>query len=281
VLRIDRRTVAAVTLLALTLIAGCSSSEAPDRPVVAVSVEPQAYFVEQIAGELVQVVVMVPPGANPATYSPTVHQIQALSDASLYFKVGHAGFAFERSWLDSMLEVKSGLVIVDGAQGSPCTAGDPHLWVAPSGVRVMAANLAKGLERLLPDQQEILQANLAAFQQRIDALDLEIRETLGEQTGRGFLVYHPSWGCFAEEYGLEQIAIERDGKEPSPHDLAAMIDSAKRDGIRVVFVQPQHSERAAETVAEAIGGRVVAVDPLARDWPANLRAVASALRASF
>ena len=248
---------------------------------MAVSVDPQAYFVEQIAGDLVQVVVMVPPGANPATYSPTVHQIQALSDASLYFKVGHPGFAFERAWLDSMLEVKSGLEIVDGAQDTPCTAGDPHLWVSPRAVRIMATSLAAGLGRILPDQRETLQTNLAVFLQRIDDLDHEIRASLGEHTGRGFLVYHPSWGCFAEEYGLEQIAIERDGKEPSTHDLADLIESSKKDGIRVVFVQPQHSERAAEMVAEAIGGRVIAADPLARDWPANLRSVAAALRESF
>ena len=236
---------------------------------------------EQIAGDLVQVVVMVPPGANPATYSPTIHQIQALSDASLYFKVGHPGFAFESSWLDSMLEVKSGLEIVDGSQGSPCTAADPHLWVAPSSVRVMATSLALGLERIIPDQRETLRANLAAFERRIDAVDREIRETLGEHEGRGFLVFHPSWGCFAEEYGLEQIAIEHDGKEPSSHDLAALIADARNDGIRVVFVQPQHSERAAETVAQAIGGRVISADPLARDWAANLESFATALRASF
>ena len=280
-MRVERATVIAATLLALTVIAGCSTSETVGRPVVAVSVEPQAYFVEQIAGDLVQVVVMVPPGANPATYSPTIHQIQALSDASLYFKVGHPGFGFESSWLDSMLEVKSGLEIVDGSQGSPCTAADPHLWVAPSSVRVMATSLALGLERVLPDQRETLQANLAAFERRIDAVDREIRETLGEHEGRGFLVFHPSWGCFAEEYGLEQIAIEHDGKEPSSHDLAALIADARNDGIRVVFVQPQHSERAAETVAQAIGGRVISADPLARDWPANLESFAAALRVSF
>lgn len=274
-------TVAGMTLLGLVVASGCSPADAPGRPVVAVSVVPQAYLVEQIAGDLAQVVVMVPPGANPATYSPTVHQIQALSDAALYFKVGHPGFAFESSWLDSMLELKTGLEIVDGAQGSPCTAQDPHLWVAPSSVRVMAANLAQGLERVLPEQRETLQANLAALEQRIDSVDREIRESLADYTGRGFLVYHPSWGCFAEEYGMKQIAIERDGKEPSSHDLATLIESAKNDGIRVVFVQPQHSERAAETVAEAIGGHVVAIDPLARDWPANLRAVATALSASF
>ena len=109
----------------------------------------------------------------------------------------------------------------------------------------------------------------------------QIRDVLGDSDGRGFLVYHPSWGCLAEEYGLEQIAIERDGKEPSSRSLAGLIEAAKNKGIRVVFVQPQHSERAAETVAAAIGGRVVTVDPLARDWPANLRTVAAAFRSSF
>jgi len=271
----------APALLVIAALCGCADREASRRPIVAVSVAPQAYFVERIAGELVEVVVMIPPGANPASYSPTVHQMQAITGAALYFKVGHPGFPFERVWLDSMLSVESDIEVVDGSEGAPCTAYDPHLWVAPGSVRAMATNLADALERVLPEHRETLRANLASFRSEIDSVDRELHETLDRYAGRPFLVFHPSWGCFAEEYGLRQLAVEREGKEPSAHELAELIRSARDEGIRVVFVQPQHSARAASTIADAIDGRVEPLDPLASDWPQNLRRVAARIRDSF
>ena len=270
-----------VALLAAATFVGCTDRQESRLPVVAVSVAPQAYFVERIAGDLVEVVVMIPPGANPATYSPTVHQVQAVTGAALYLKVGHPGFPFERTWLDSMLSVESGIVVVDGSVGAACAADDPHPWVAPGGVRAMATNLTEALGRLLPNHVLELQSNLESLRGEIDELDREVREVLSGYAGRRFLVFHPSWGCFAEEYGLQQVAIEHEGKEPSPRELSDLIRSARDDGIRVVFVQPQSSTRAASTIADAIGGRVAALDPLARDWPQNLRQVAKTLRAAF
>jgi zinc transport system substrate-binding protein len=265
----------------MALLAGCSNRDTSRRPVVAVSVAPQATFVERIAGDLVQVVVMIPPGANPSTYAPTVHQVQAVSGASLYFKVGHPGFPFERAWLDSMLSVESEIDVVDGSTDAPCSADDPHLWVSPRVVRQMASNLTSALERALPEHRDTLRDNLRAFEDEIDELDRLLHGSLDGFRGRPFLVFHPSWGCFAEEYGLRQIAIEHEGKEPSAHEVADLIRAARDQGIRTVFVQPQVSTRAAETVAEAIDGRIVTLDPLARDWLDNLIHVAEALRDSF
>jgi zinc transport system substrate-binding protein len=141
----------------------------------------------------------------------------------------------------------------------------------------MAAALAQTLARLDPAHTGRYAANLAGLAAELDALDRELAATLAPLRGRRFLVFHPAWGYFAHAYGLEQVAVERGGKEPGPKALAALADDARRSGIRTVFVQPQFSQRTAETLAAAIGGRVVAVDPLAKDYPASLRAAARAL----
>jgi zinc transport system substrate-binding protein len=90
-------------------------------------------------------------------------------------------------------------------------------------------------------------------------------------------VFHPAWGYLAAGLGLEQVAVEQEGKEPSPAELAALVDRARADRVRVVFVQPQGSPDAALVFAREVGARVEVIDPLARDWPDNLRRVAEAL----
>lgn len=275
------RTKAAAILLVAAIAAGCTTSPAPGPPIVAVSVAPQGYFVKRIAGDLVRVEVMVPPGANPAVYAPTARQVQAASEAALYVKVGHPAFPFEHNWLDSMIVAGSATPVVDGSKEVLCSDCGPHNWVSPACVRATASSLAAALERVLPEHRQTLRANLESFRSEIDRVDRTVREALDPHRGRRFLVFHPSWGCFARDYGLLQVAIERDGKEPSPRGLSSLIDAARNEGLRVVFVQPQFSSRAAETIAAAIGGRTEELDPLAADWPENLIRTAAALRDSF
>jgi zinc transport system substrate-binding protein len=255
-------------------------AHATDKPLIAVSVVPQAYFVERIAGPLVDVEVLVPPGANEASFEPTMRQMQAVSRAVLYLKVGHPGFLFEQAWLGRLAATNPSMRVVDGSAGVPSDV-DPHVWVAPSAVRVIARNLEAALADLLPSHRPELAANLAAFEHDIDLLDAELRQKLAPYAGRRFLVVHPAWSRFARDYGLEQMSIEEEAKEPSPMQLARRIEEARAAGIRTVFVQPQVSRKEAEMVASQLGGRVAILDPLAKDWPANLRAVAKALAAAF
>ena len=250
--------------------AGCRR-EAPSTPVVVVSVLPQAYFVERIAGDLVDVEVMIPPGASPATYEPTMEQMRAASDASVYVKVGHPGFPFERAWLDRLVGGRTR--VVDGSAGVARLEGDPHVWVAPANVRTMAANIERALAEVVPEHRATLEANLAAFEGDIDALDAELRGLLAPHRGERFFVFHPAWGYLAEEYGLVQVAVEHEHKSPSPAHLAEMIEEAREAGARVVFVQPQFPRTSAELIAREIGATVVTADPLARDWLANTREV--------
>ncbi len=272
-----------VLLSALALLGaapGCSSPPPSQRPVVLCSVLPQAWFVERLAGERVQIEVMIPPGASPATYEPSVQQMQAAARASLYIKVGHPSFPFEATWLEPLLKQGRELRQVDSSAGLELLEGDPHVWVSPGCARIMARNIAQALEELLPEDRKAIQANLQALLAEVDAVDRELQESLGSLRGTRFYAFHPAWGYLAREYGLEQVAVEEEGQEPSAGRLSELLEQARRDQIRVLFVQPQFSEASARMLAEDLGARILSLDPLARDWPATMRQVAAAFRES-
>jgi zinc transport system substrate-binding protein len=246
---------------------------------VAVSVLPQRSFVEKIAGDRVRVEVMIPPGANPATHEPGVEQLRWLSRAILYVKVGHPGFPFEAAWLDRLLADHPGLEVVDTGAGLGARAGDPHLWVSPRRAAAMAEAIAAALIRALPAERDAFQANLARFSAEVDALDAEIGRILAPHRGERFLVVHPAWGYLAEDYGLQQVALEPEGKEPDAGTLARRIREARAAGVQVVFAQPHFDDAAARVVADEIGARVEMLDPLAPAWGENLLQVAHAVAA--
>ncbi len=294
-----------------TRLAGRGGAAGEGQLRVAVSVPPQAYFVERIGGERVRVEVMVPPGAGYDTYEPTPRQVVALSKARLYVLVGHPGFLFEAKHVAPFLAGHPEVAVVDMSRGMDLVAGgeaegrlpergdpgwveddgdrehghshesgDPHVWVAPATVRVAAGNIAEALARIDPGNRALYAAKLVAFEAEIDRLDRDLRRLLSGISERSFLVYHPSWGYFARQYGLEQVAIESEGREPGAAQLIRVIERARAAGVKVVFVQRGFSSKSAEVVAEELGGRVVAVDPLAHDWPASLKQAARAFRAA-
>ncbi|PKN31913.1 MAG: ABC transporter substrate-binding protein, partial [Deltaproteobacteria bacterium HGW-Deltaproteobacteria-20] len=152
------------------------------------------------------------------------------------------------------------------------------IWLDPALVRIQVAHIRDGLSRVDPDRADLYAANAAAFERELDELDREIRSILAPlpPEKRTFLVFHPSWGYFAKAYGLTQASIEVDGKEPSPRDLARIIAAGKESGAKVVFVQPQFSQKSATVIAKQIGATVVRLDPLAEDWATNMRSAARA-----
>jgi zinc transport system substrate-binding protein len=276
------------------LLTGCSahvSRAAGDRIPVAVSVPPQAYFVERIGGNRVRVEVMIPPGYSHVDYPLSPRQIVALSQARLYVAVGHPAFEFETVRLFPFLSSLPDLQVInmslgleslpgwsaggeaDGESASGHEMGDPHVWVAPQTVAVAARNIAAGLEQADPAHAGEYRANLAAFERDIAALDRELRARLAPVRGGKFMVYHPTWGYFAREYGLEQIAIENEGKEPSAARLMQLVDLARQDGVRAVFVQAGFPRKSAIVIADAVGGTVAVADPQDRNWLGNLRRV--------
>lgn len=275
-----------LTLLLPLLAVACRPAAGPaasGKLTVAVSVPPQAYFVERIGGSRVRVEVMIPPGYSHVDYPLTPRQMTALSRADLYVAVGHPAFEFERLQVRPFLAGVPGLRVVDMSRGMHLIqdghehgheGGDPHVWVAPETVAVAAVNIARALERADPAHAGEYRANLRGFQADLAALDREIRRLLDPHRGGKFMVYHPTWGYFARQYGLTEIAIEAEGKEPSAARLIQLIERARREDVKVIFVQSGFPRKSAQVIADAVGGRVLVADPEKRDWLGNLRRVA-------
>jgi len=260
---------------------------------VTMSVAPLKYFAEQIGGDRVNVTVMVPAGASPATYEPKPRQMAALSDAKLFIAIG---VPFERAWLPRMRSANPKMVVVKALAGIELMrmaahhhdgsfAGeehdgisDPHVWTSPAAAKSLSSTILSALIQVDPAGSSEYQKNYNRLVEGIDALDSDLRHLLEGKRGTKFLVYHPSWGYFARDYGLVQIPVELEGKEPGPRELAEVIRMAKKDGITVVFAQPQFSEKSARIVADAIDGELVMADPMSEDWANNLREVARSIK---
>jgi zinc transport system substrate-binding protein len=282
-----------------------SSVFADNRLSVFVSIEPQKYFVSQLGKDLVDVQVMVQSGASPHTYEPKPLQMAALSKAGIYFSIG---VTFENAWLNKIASSNPHLLIVhtdekiqkipmsthhhhhhddddDDTADSPVEDHDhdhqqngildPHIWLSPPLVKIQALNIFKALQQADPANSETYEANYKNFIAEIDLLHIELENTFSGKEETPFMVFHPSWGYFAKTYGLKQVPIEVEGKDPKPAQLMEVIEFAKEHKIKVIFVQPQFSTRSAQMVAKEIGGQVVSVDPLALNWAENLRQVGS------
>lgn len=256
--------------------AGCAGStqtihSSQEAKRVFVSILPQAYFAEQIGGEHIKISVLIPPGADPHTYEPTPQQMKDLTKADLYLKIGT--LEFEEQWMERIKAANPHMRIVDTSQSVEIIEGDPHIWLSPRLVKVQAQHIHDALAQMAPDHQEIFQRNHQAFQKRMDDLDGEIETTLSSAQVREFLVFHPSWGYYCRDYGLREIAIEQEGKEPTAQEIARIIDEARHQGIKAVITSPQHSGHEAQAIAQDLGGKVITMDPLARDYENNLRQV--------
>lgn len=269
-----------VAFLALTMTLSLffltAQSQAEGLPVF-VSVLPQKYFAERVAGGRVAVSVMVGPGQSPATYEPTPRQMARLAAARIYFRIG---VPFEGVWIDRLAAANPSMKIIDTSEGigerkqDALGDEDPHIWTSPLTALHIAQTMKDVLVAADPEHRAEFESGFNRLAADLRDLDREIREILSDLERRKFMVFHPSWGYFADTYGLEQVAIERGGREPGARWLADLIDRARREGIRVIFVQEQFSRRNAEAVARAVGGRVVPVDPLAENYLDNLRSTA-------
>jgi zinc transport system substrate-binding protein len=268
-----------------------------------VSILPQKYFVERIGGDLVDVSVLVLPGANPHMYEPSPRQMTALTRAQVYFAIG---VNLEDVWLPRLADANRAMLVVktqEGVEKIPMAEHhhddgdgheamhaehedeghehgilDPHIWLDPVRVKTIARNTCAGLVQADPAHKDAFQANLAAFLKELDALNEAIAGKLAPLSAekRTFMVFHPSWGYFARRYGLTQVPIEAGGSEPSPRHLAEIIEHGRELGVSVVFVQPQFSRRSADVIASELDARVVPLDPLAENWKDNLLHAADA-----
>jgi zinc transport system substrate-binding protein len=296
-----KRVLSCFLLLTVLLASALAQAEAVE---VFVSIVPQKYFVERIAGDLAEVSVMVLPGASPHIYEPKPRQLASLQSARAYFTIGDS---FEQAWMPRLKAANPDLLLVAtdaGVTKIPMASHpqgeegeepgheekhaddaehdhgglDPHIWLSPRLVKIQAANILEGLKAVDPENAATYEANYQAFLSELDALDARIRAILAPARSKQFLVFHPSWGYFAQDYGLVQVPIEVEGKEPKPEELVKLADFASKHRVRAIFVQPQFSRATANVVAREIKAELIVADPLAGNWDRNLIQVAEKLR---
>ena len=307
-----------IFLYGLIFCASLSHGYAAERIPVFVSIVPQKYFVQQIGKDWVDVQVMVQPGASPATYEPKPKQMADLSKAAIYFSIG---VPFEKAWLEKIAAANPGMKVVHtdhgirkihmaghhhgetehhehtnphhdahhdhdkagGHEGEHHANGglDPHIWLSPPLVMIQAHSIMTALKEIDPTHESVYEANYRSFAASVDEVDNELKQIFAGKKGLQFMVFHPAWGYFAHAYGLVQVPVEIEGKDPKPAQLQHLIEHAHASKINVVFVQPQFPTKSAEQIARAIQGRVVPANPLAEDWAANLLKVAEEFKAAL
>ena len=285
-----------VTAVLAFLLPLNSSAKTPVN--VQVSILPQKYFVERIGKDHVKVDVLVKPGKNPATYSPTPDQIKTLASSDVYFRIG---VPFENGMLNKIQSI-AGITVVDTrrdivlksmdthrhgkddhGQGTGhhddrnFMGKDPHIWMNPLMVKQQAHTIFLTLSSLDLDHQEVYQKNYDRFIQDLDTLDNRLKTILSPLKGETLFVFHPTFRYFTDAYGLKQVAIEAMGKAPKGKTLSNMIKLAKQQKARVIFAQPQFDRNAAQKIASAINGTVVTIDPLAYDYLANMDKMAQTI----
>ena len=272
----------------LAVLLAVSPAPAAEKIRVFVSILPQKYFLEQVGGERISVSVLVEKDRDPHVFEPLPSQMSALAGAQAYFSIG---LPFEESLLSRIRDLNPRIRIFRTDQGigripgdgeSPLDShsgegGDPHVWNSPPQAERIARNILEGLLQMDPEGRQAFEKGYESFVSRLDKMDGEFRALFRDMQGSAFLVYHPAWGYLARDYGLEEMTIERDGKEPKAADMARIISRAREKGVKVIFLSPRSSGKSAETIARALGARVERADPLAEEWEANIRSVAEAI----
>lgn len=287
-------------VLMLLLVPGYALANEPLK--VFVSILPQEFFVNAIGKEKVKVTVMVPPGANPAVYEPKPSQMVKLAETDIYFAIG---VPFEKAWMQKIADSNPKMTIVhtddnvpktpisghyhEDADGNQVWHGedhsdgdmdddhdgehvddgenlDPHIWLDPALVKIQARNITDALNAADPFNSDFYEKNYQAFLLRCDEVDAQVREKLRGCEGITFMTFHPAWGYYAKAFGMHQLTVEVGGREPSPAQLKALIDQAKADKVKVIFVQPQFDQKHARTIAKATGTKLLIADPLELDW---------------
>jgi len=264
------------------------------KPLLALSILPQKWFAQRIAGDRVRTLVLVGTGQNPHNYEPTPSQMKELSQSGAWVL---SGAEFEIGLLPKIRGAFSGIAIIDGTAGVTFRMLEPdhhnddgdehghdehgidrHTWLGCAPAKILASHIRDALVLLNPADNDLYSENYLALIDEIENDFAALRIELALLRGSSVYVYHPSFGYFLDEFGIRQEAVETGGKEPGPRELARLITEMKQEKIPAIFVQAQFPVNAAKTVAQASGAQLVSLDPLAEDWLANIRVMGNALK---
>ncbi len=290
------RTLVTGIVLIVLATAGLTAMASPDngtlngdKPVIAVSILPQHFFVERIGGDDVEILVLVGPGQNPHSYEPTPRQLEKLSRAAVWIL---SGTDFEEALLAKVRSQFMALPVVDGTRGVTFRHlndhhgdhehnVDTHSWLGRTPAKAMARNVLEALSRVNPDNSAMYETRYSALVSEIDSVFDDLVERLSPLKGTTVLVYHPAFGYFLDEFDLHQEAVETGGREPTVRTLAALVEKARKERAKAVFVQEQFSQDSANRIADELGVPVVPLDPLSGEWLENIRRMGHALESAL
>jgi zinc transport system substrate-binding protein len=283
-----------IPLLIAVMLVSCGTNENVDesKATLSVSILPQKYFIEEIAGDLFNINVMIPPGASPATYEPTPMQLTSLAVTDLYLKIGYTGF--ELSWMDKLISTNETMKVVDLSEGVDLIienvhqhgdhqhgSVDPHIWLSPKNAKIISANIYKTLSETYPEHNSEFSTNLKALDLKIDSLDSYITETVSNLEKKSFMTYHPALSYFARDYGLIQLPMELEGKTPTSAYLKKLVDQGIVDDVSVIFLQMQFDQHNAEVLAKEIGAELIQINPLDVEWYKQMVFIADKLKSAI
>lgn len=282
-----------VVILAAVIMISCNRNQAgTEKPVITVSIAPYKYFVEQIAGDDFRVNVMVPAGSNPHIYEPFPVQVADLRKSVAYISNGYLGF--EETWLDRFYEMNRKMVKLSLAEnitpiasehshsdGDHVEGADPHYWVSPKAALVMAQSVEELLVKLNPASAGKYRANSEILLEKIKNTDRKAAELFSTMPNRAFMIYHPNLAYLARDYGLREIPVEFEGKEPPPSRMKELIDLARQEKITVIFVQKEYDAKNANAIASEINSKVEIIDPLSEDWEKSVIEIIMGVYNSF
>lgn len=264
-------------LLVIALIISCGRNVTyPGKKVITVSIAPFKYFVKEIAGDEYKVNIMVPAGADPHIYEPYPEQINKLRISVGYISNGYLGF--EMTWLDRFYETNKTMKrlslgdkivpLISGHhnEGDHVEGADPHYWVSPKCAMIMATSVKDFLCELNPSSRKNYEMNHERLLLKIEEVDKKAIELFSGVQQRSFMIYHPNLGYLARDYGLEEIPVEYEGKEPPPSRMKNLIDRARKDGLKTIFIQQEYDTKNAKAIAGEIGGEIKIIDPLSEEW---------------
>lgn len=282
----------ALLVSGVMFLLGCSQPQ-KQKPIVTVTIAPQRYFAEKIAGDKFEIHTMVPYGSSPESFDPSPGALVNLSNSKAYFKIGYIGF--ELAWMDKLQRNTPGMKVYDNSEGIELLENedhncsdpshhhevdqviDPHIWSSPANGKKIAANMLKAFVELDPDNRSYYEQNYAELLKEIQQTTDSIDGMLRDQEGDTFVIYHPSLTYLAHDYGLHQYAIENQGKEPSAAYLKNLIDEVKGSGAKVIFIQQEFDAKNARMIGDELGLKVVSINPLSYDWNKELIEIAKAL----